>query len=281
MTDVKLRSQGLSVKYGQHQVLHDVSLDIKAKQITALMGPSGCGKSTYIRCFNRMNDTIAGFSRSGRVELDGEDLYVPEIDVVRLRARVGMVFQRPNPFPKSIYDNVAYGPRIHGLAEQAAAKYAGGSGKANSWDWLRGYAGSRKKAAKEALDGIVQHSLEQAGLWDEVKDRLKEPGTKLSVGQQQRLCIARALAVNPEVLLMDEPCSSLDVVSTAHIEELIGSLHERYTIVLVTHNSLQASRTSQIVAFFEQGQMLECGPSKELFTNPRNEKTRRYLTLSE
>lgn len=273
---VKLRSRCLTVKYGQHQVLHEVSLEIKEKQITALMGPSGCGKSTYIRCFNRMNDMIGGFSRSGQVELDGKDLYAPEVDVVRLRARVGIVFQKPNPFPKSIYDNVAYGPRIHGLAEQAA--YAG-SGKSHNWEWLGGY--RRKKETKEALDQIVQHSLEQAGLWHEVKDRMKEPGTKLSGGQQQRLCIARALAVNPEVLLMDEPCSSLDSVSSAHIEELIGSLRERYTIVLVTHNSLQASRTAQIVAFFHQGRMIECGPSRGLFTNPRHEETQRYLTLSE
>ncbi|MAC12273.1 MAG: phosphate ABC transporter ATP-binding protein, partial [Sphingorhabdus sp.] len=212
-------------------------------------GPSGCGKSTFLRTLNRMNDTIPIARVEGDIRLDGEDIYAPKMDVVQLRARVGMVFQKPNPFPKSIYDNVAYGPRIHGLA-----------------------------AGKSELDEIVERSLQRAGLWNEVKDRLSDSGTALSGGQQQRLCIARAIAVDPEVILMDEPCSALDPIATAKIEELIHGLRGQYAIVIVTHNMQQAARVSQRTAFFHLGSLVEFGETSEIFTNPREERTKDYIT---
>ena len=243
-----MTARRVSVHYGAVRVVDDVSLDVPLDEVTALIGPSGCGKSTFLRIFNRMNDTIPTARVFGEVRLDGEDVY-GAMDVVRLRARVGMVFQTPNPFPKSIYENVAYGPRIHGLA-----------------------------ADRDELDGVVERSLRRAGLWDEVKDRLAERGTSLSGGQQQRLCIARAIAVEPEVILMDEPCSSLDPVATARIEELIGDLRGRYAIVIVTHNLQQAARVSQRVAFFDGGRVIEYGATSDLFTNPREARTRDYIT---
>ncbi|HET9062943.1 MAG TPA: phosphate ABC transporter ATP-binding protein PstB, partial [Candidatus Binatia bacterium] len=217
--------------------------------VTALIGPSGCGKSTFIRCLNRMNDVIPDTRMEGRIELDGEDIYADGLDVVELRARIGMVFQKPNPFPKSIYDNVAYGPRIHGLA-----------------------------ATRADLDEIVHTSLQRAGLLDEVKDRLEEPGTGLSGGQQQRLCIARAIAVSPEVILMDEPCSALDPIATAKIEDLMDELREKYTIVIVTHSMQQAARVSQRTAFFHLGKLVEQGDTERLFTNPTDPRTQDYIT---
>jgi phosphate transport system ATP-binding protein len=244
-----MTARRVSVHYGAVRAVNDVSLDVPLDQVTALIGPSGCGKSTFLRIFNRMNDTIPAARVFGEVRLDGEDVYGGDMDVVRLRARVGMVFQTPNPFPKSIYENVAYGPRIHGLA-----------------------------ADRDELDGLVERSLRRAGLWDEVKDRLAERGTSLSGGQQQRLCIARAIAVEPEVILMDEPCSSLDPVATARIEELIGDLKGRYAIVIVTHNLQQAARVSQRVAFFDTGRLIEYGATSDLFTNPREARTRDYIT---
>ena len=244
-----MTARDVSVHYGDKLALDRVSIDVCTDQVTAFIGPSGCGKSTFLRCFNRMNDTIAGARTTGRIELDGEDIHAAEMDVVQLRARVGMVFQKPNPFPKSIYDNVVYGPRIHGLASSRAE-----------------------------FDRIVETSLTRAGLWDEVKDRLSESGTALSGGQQQRLCIARAIAVDPEVILMDEPCSALDPIATAKIEDLINELRGRYAIVIVTHNMQQAARVSQRTAFFHLGKLVESGETSEIFTNPREAKTKDYIT---
>ncbi len=245
----KMRAEGISVSYGEKQALNNVSIDIHDDRVTAFIGPSGCGKSTFLRCLNRMNDTISNATVSGRIELDGEDIDSAAMDVVQLRARVGMVFQKPNPFPKSIFENVAYGPRIHGL----------GSSKAE-------------------LEQIVEKSLKRAGLWDEVKDRLQESGTALSGGQQQRLCIARAIAVDPEVILMDEPCSALDPIATAKIEELIHELRGRYAIAIVTHNMQQAARVSQRTAFFHLGELIELGKTSEIFTNPTQQRTQDYIT---
>jgi phosphate transport system ATP-binding protein len=245
----KMAARNVNLWYGQKQALFGVNLDVHEREVTALIGPSGCGKSTFLRCFNRMNDTIEGCRTEGDIRLDGRDVYDPKVDVVQLRARVGMVFQKPNPFPKSIYDNVAYGPRIHGLAR----------GKAD-------------------LDEIVETSLKGAGLWNEVADRLQQPGNSLSGGQQQRLCIARAIAVSPEVILMDEPCSALDPIATAHIEELIDELRQSFTIAIVTHNMQQAARVSQRTAFFHLGKLIEVGPTEGLFTNPRERMTQDYIT---
>ena len=245
----KMTSRDVEVHYGAKRALHGIDVDILENEVLALIGPSGCGKSTFLRCLNRMNDTIEGCKVTGEMTLDGGNIYDKVLDVVQLRARVGMVFQKPNPFPKSIYDNIAYGPRIHGLA-----------------------------GGKDELDGIVQSSLERAGLWEEVKDRLSEPGTGLSGGQQQRLCIARAVAVSPEVILMDEPCSALDPIATAHIEELIDELRVNYTIVIVTHNMQQAARVSQKTAFFHLGDLVEHTETQEIFTNPQDERTQGYIT---
>ncbi|WP_174522631.1 phosphate ABC transporter ATP-binding protein PstB [Novosphingobium lentum] len=239
----------VSVFYGSKQAIDDVSIDIPLRYVTAFIGPSGCGKSTFLRSLNRMNDTIAGARVEGEILLDGQDIYRSGMDVVQLRARVGMVFQKPNPFPKSIYENIAYGPRIHGLTN-----------------------------AKPELDNIVEQSLRRAGLWDEVKDRLNDSGTALSGGQQQRLCIARAIAVDPEVILMDEPCSALDPIATARIEELIDELRGRYAIVIVTHSMQQAARVSQRTAFFHLGKVVEYGRTSDIFTNPREERTKDYIT---
>lgn len=246
---VKISARDVSVFYGEKQALHEVSLDIPDKTVTALIGPSGCGKSTFLRTMNRMNDTIPGARVTGRIEMDGKDINARSVDPVLLRARVGMVFQKPNPFPKTIYENVAYGPRIHGLAD-----------------------------GKSQLDGIVEASLRRAGLWDEVADRLHSPGTGLSGGQQQRLVIARAIAVEPEVILMDEPCSALDPIATAKIEELIDELRERYCIVIVTHSMAQAARVSQRTAFFHLGRLIEVGDTEDVFTNPREQRTLDYIT---
>jgi len=246
---VKMRTRQVSVFYGEKQALFDVDLDIRERMVTALIGPSGCGKSTYLRCLNRMNDTIPIARVTGRIELDGQDVYAPGVDVVELRARVGMVFQKPNPFPKSIYENIAYGPRIHGLTRN-----------------------------KGELDDIVASSLQRAGLFEEVKDRLDEPGTGLSGGQQQRLCIARAIAVSPEVILMDEPCSALDPIATAKVEELIDELRENYTIVIVTHSMQQAARVSQRTAMFHLGYLVEEGATDHMFTNPDDKRTQDYIT---
>jgi phosphate transport system ATP-binding protein len=244
-----MTARHVSVSYGAKQALCDVSVDIEQDRVIAFIGPSGCGKSTFLRTLNRMNDTIASARVSGDIRLDGQDVYAPDMDVVQLRARVGMVFQKPNPFPKSIYENVAYGPRIHGLA-----------------------------AGKADLDVIVERSLVRAGLWGEVKDHLSDSGTALSGGQQQRLCIARAIAVDPEVILMDEPCSALDPIATARIEELIHELRGRYAIAIVTHNMQQAARVSQRTAFFHLGTLVEYGATSDIFTNPRQERTRDYIT---
>ena len=248
-TAPKMATRSLDVFYGDKQALYAVGIAIPEQQVTALIGPSGCGKSTLLRCLNRMNDIIEGCVVKGVVTLDGEDIYHPEIDEVALRTRIGMVFQKPNPFPKSIYDNVAYGPRIHGLA-----------------------------ADRDALDEIVVTSLERAGLYREVSDRLHEPGTGLSGGQQQRLCIARAIAISPEVILMDEPCSALDPIATAHVEELIDDLRENFTIVIVTHNMQQAARVSQHTAFFHLGELVEYGETETIFTAPVDERTQGYIT---
>ena len=245
----KMRTRDVSVFYGDKKAVDSVSIDIPREYVTAFIGPSGCGKSTFLRALNRMNDTIASARVEGSIELDGEDIYRSKMDVVQLRARVGMVFQKPNPFPKSIYENIAYGPRIHGLAE-----------------------------GKAELDTIVEKSLRRAGLWDEVKDRLSDSGTALSGGQQQRLCIARAIAVQPEVILMDEPCSALDPIATARIEELIDELRGRYAIVIVTHSMQQAARVSQRTAFFHLGKMVEYGHTSDIFTNPREVRTKDYIT---
>ena len=245
----KITARGVQVFYGQNHALKDVDVDILDKTVTAFIGPSGCGKSTFLRCMNRMNDTIPICRVTGSIEMDGEDVNDKSIDPVVLRARVGMVFQKPNPFPKSIYENVAYGPRIHGLA-----------------------------TGKEELDAIVESSLRRAGLWDEVSDRLLQPGTGLSGGQQQRLVIARAIAVGPEVILMDEPCSALDPIATAKIEELIDELREQFCIVIVTHSMAQAARVSQRTAFFHMGRLVESGATDEMFTNPRDSRTQDYIT---
>ena len=245
----KMEISGLNVFYGANQALFDVDMNVAEKHVSALIGPSGCGKSTFLRCLNRMNDIIETCNVSGEVLLDGGDIYARELDVVQLRARVGMVFQKPNPFPKSIYDNVAYGPRIHGLAENAGE-----------------------------LDEIVEHSLRRAGLFEEVADRLNASGTSLSGGQQQRLCIARAIAISPEVILMDEPCSALDPIATAKVEELIDELKEDFTIAIVTHNMQQAARVSQYTAFFHLGKLVEFGDTEAIFTNPEQKRTQDYIT---
>ena len=245
----KMTARGVSVFYGDKKAVDDVSIDVSQENVTAFIGPSGCGKSTFLRTLNRMNDTIPSARFEGRIDLDGEDIYASGMDVVQLRARVGMVFQKPNPFPKSIYENVAYGPRIHGLA-----------------------------SGKSELDQVVEKSLKRAGLWEEVKDRLQDSGTALSGGQQQRLCIARAIAVDPEVILMDEPASALDPIATAKIEELIHELRGRYAIVIVTHNMQQAARVSQRTAFFHLGHLIEYGDTSEIFTNPRETRTKDYIT---
>jgi phosphate transport system ATP-binding protein len=241
--------RNVNVFYGEKQAIQDVNLDIGHHEVVAMIGPSGCGKSTFLRCLNRMNDTIAGCRVTGQIGLDGQDIYDKRLDVVPLRARVGMVFQKPNPFPKSIYENVAYGPRIHGLA-----------------------------AGKAELDEIVERSLRRAGLWEEVKDQLEHPGTGISGGQQQRLCIARAIAVSPEVILMDEPCSALDPIATAKIEELIDELRENYTIAIVTHSMQQAARVSQRTAYFHLGVLIEVGETDQIFTHPQHRLTEDYIT---
>ncbi|WP_345114884.1 phosphate ABC transporter ATP-binding protein PstB [Bartonella jaculi] len=246
---IKMRGQDVKVFYGDKEALHGITLDIPEQQVTALIGPSGCGKSTFLRCFNRMNDTIEGAKITGLITLDGENIYDSRIDVVELRARVGMVFQKPSPFPKSIFENVAYGPRIHGLVKSRAE-----------------------------LHDVVEKSLRQAGLFEEVKDRLHEAGTSLSGGQQQRLCIARAIAVSPEVILMDEPCSALDPIATARIEELIDALRKDYTIVIVTHSMQQAARVSQYTAMFHLGHLVEVGATEMIFTSPKEQRTQDYIT---
>ncbi len=248
-SEPKMRARDVSVFYGAKKAINEVSIDIHTEHVTAFIGPSGCGKSTFLRTLNRMNDTISSARVDGAIELDGDDIYRSGMDVVQLRARVGMVFQKPNPFPKSIYENIAYGPRIHGLADSRAD-----------------------------LDATVEQSLRRAGLWDEVKDRLNDAGTALSGGQQQRLCIARAIAVQPEVILMDEPCSALDPIATARIEELIDELRGRYAIVIVTHSMQQAARVSQRTAFFHLGTLVEYGQTADIFTNPREERTKDYIT---
>ncbi len=247
--NVKVIARDVNVYYGDKHALKNVSVDIPDRSVTSFIGPSGCGKSTFLRCINRMNDTIASCRVSGKITIDGQDIYDPSLDVVQLRARVGMVFQKPNPFPKSIYENVAYGPRIHGLA-----------------------------TSKSELDEIVTASLEKAGLWKEVKDRLNESGTGLSGGQQQRLCIARAVAVGPEVILMDEPCSALDPIATAKVEELIDELRRNFCIIIVTHSMQQAARVSQRTAFFHLGTLVEEGKTTEIFTNPVDKRTQDYIT---
>ncbi|MGK9200158.1 MULTISPECIES: phosphate ABC transporter ATP-binding protein PstB [Sinorhizobium] len=244
----KMIGNDVSVYYGEKRALFDVNLNIRENTVTALIGPSGCGKSTFLRTLNRMNDTIENCRVTGKITLDEDDIYDPSIDVVELRARVGMVFQKPNPFPKSIYDNVSYGPRIHGLAR-----------------------------TKTELDEIVETSLQRAGLWNEVKDRLQEPGTGLSGGQQQRLCIARAVAVSPEVILMDEPCSALDPIATAKVEELIHELRANFTIVIVTHSMQQAARVSQRTAMFHLGNLVEENDTDKMFTNPDDQRTQDYI----
>jgi len=245
----RMRAENVQVYYGDKHAIQNVTIDIGANEVVAFIGPSGCGKSTFLRCLNRMNDTIDICRFEGRISMDGNDIYDPTVDVVPLRARVGMVFQKPNPFPKSIYDNVAYGPRIHGLVD-----------------------------SKAELDEVVEQSLIRAGLWEEVKDRLDQPGTGLSGGQQQRLCIARAIAVSPEVILMDEPCSALDPIATAKIEELIHELSSQFTIVIVTHSMQQAARVSDRTAYFHLGRLVEVGPTKQIFTSPQHSLTQDYIT---
>ena len=244
----KVECRKVCLFYGEKQALYEVDLDISENAVTALIGPSGCGKSTFLRCINRMNDVIPIARFTGSIEIDKQDIYDPSLDVVELRARVGMVFQKPNPFPKSIYENIAYGPRIHGLTR-----------------------------SKSELDALVQSSLERAGLWKEVKDRLAESGTGLSGGQQQRLCIARAIATNPDVILMDEPCSALDPIATAIVEELIHELRQNYTIVIVTHSMQQAARVSQRTAFFHLGYLVEEGATGQIFTSPQDPRTQDYI----
>jgi phosphate transport system ATP-binding protein len=247
--DIKISARNCQVFYGDTHAIKDVTVDIEDKMVTAFIGPSGCGKSTFLRCLNRMNDTIESCRVEGDIRLDGEDIYDKRVDPVQLRAKVGMVFQKPNPFPKSIYDNVAYGPKIHGLAR-----------------------------TKAELDEIVERSLRRAALWNEAKDRLQEPGTGLSGGQQQRLCIARAVATGPEVLLMDEPCSALDPIATAQVEELIDELRQSYSVVIVTHSMQQAARVSQKTAFFHLGNLVEFGVTSKIFTNPEDPRTESYIT---
>ncbi|MEQ8372100.1 MULTISPECIES: phosphate ABC transporter ATP-binding protein PstB [Stappiaceae] len=249
MTDSKISANKVQVYYGDTHAIKDVDIEIQPRSVTAFIGPSGCGKSTFLRTINRMNDTIDICRVEGSIKIDGEDIYDPKVDPVQLRAKVGMVFQKPNPFPKSIYDNIAYGPRIHGLARN-----------------------------KSELDEIVASSLQKAGLWEEVKNRLDEPGTGMSGGQQQRLCIARAIAVSPEVILMDEPCSALDPIATAKVEELIDELRENFTIVIVTHSMQQAARVSQRTAFFHLGVLVEEGLTEDIFTNPKDKRTQDYIT---
>jgi phosphate transport system ATP-binding protein len=246
---IKMAARDVCVFYGEKQALFDVSLDIRDHSVTALIGPSGCGKSTFLRCLDRMNDIIEGCRVTGAITLDGQNINAPQVDPVQLRARVGMVFQKPNPFPKSIFENIAYGPRIHGLA-----------------------------SSKADLEEIVVGSLKKAGLFEEVKDRLNESGTGLSGGQQQRLCIARAISVNPEVILMDEPCSALDPIATARIESLMEELKQNYCIVIVTHSMQQAARVSQRTAFFHMGFLVEEGDTTDVFTNPKLERTQDYIT---
>ena len=246
---IKIAARNVQVYYGDNHAIKDVSVDILDKTVTAFIGPSGCGKSTFLRCINRMNDTIAISSVQGDILIDGEDIYDSNVDPVQLRAKVGMVFQKPNPFPKSIYDNVAYGPRIHGLALN-----------------------------KTDLDEIVERALKRAAIWNEVKDRLLAPGTGLSGGQQQRLCIARAIATEPEVLLMDEPCSALDPIATAQVEELIDELRQDYSVVIVTHSMQQAARVSQKTAFFHLGNLVEYGETDKIFTSPEDPRTESYIT---
>jgi phosphate transport system ATP-binding protein len=246
---VKVAARDVNVYYGDKHALKHVNVDVPDKGVMAFIGPSGCGKSTFLRCINRMNDTIPGCRVTGKIEIDKADIYDPSLDVVQLRARVGMVFQKPNPFPKSVFENVAYGPRIHGLA-----------------------------SSKAEIEQVVVTSLKRAGLFEEVKDRLQDPGTGLSGGQQQRLCIARAIAVDPEVILMDEPCSALDPIATAKIEELMSELTERYTIVIVTHSMQQAARVSQRTAFFHLGNLVEEGPTEVIFNNPKEQRTQDYIT---
>lgn len=247
--DVKITARDVQVHYGATHAIKDVNVEIGDKMVTAFIGPSGCGKSTFLRCINRMNDTIDIAKVTGDIRLDGEDIYGSDVDPVQLRAKVGMVFQKPNPFPKSIYDNVAYGPRIHGLASSRAD-----------------------------LDIIVEKSLRRAALWNEAKDRLNEPGTGMSGGQQQRLCIARAVATEPEVLLMDEPCSALDPIATSQIEELIDELRSNFCVIIVTHSMQQASRVSQKTAFFHLGNLVEYGSTEQIFTNPLDPRTESYIT---
>ncbi len=249
VANTKMSMRDVNVSYGDKQAVFGVDLDIAKNEVIAMIGPSGCGKSTFLRCMNRMNDTIEGCVVSGSLKLDDQDIYDPKLDVVPLRARVGMVFQKPNPFPKSIYDNVAYGPQIHGLAN-----------------------------SKVELDEIVENSLRKAGLWIEAKDRLDQPGTGLSGGQQQRLCIARTIAVSPEVILMDEPCSALDPIATARIEELIDELSANFTIAIVTHSMQQAARVSHRTAYFHLGYLVEIGDTDDIFTNPRHRLTEDYIT---
>jgi phosphate transport system ATP-binding protein len=249
VSNPRMSCKSVNVYYGDKQAIKNVSLDIGRHEVVAMIGPSGCGKSTFLRCLNRMNDTIVGCRVSGEILMDGEDINSNGIDVVPLRAQVGMVFQKPNPFPKSIYENIAFGPRIHGLATD-----------------------------KTELDEIVETSLKRAGLWEEVKDRLQQPGTGLSGGQQQRLCIARTIAVNPEVILMDEPCSALDPIATAIIEELIDELRQEFSIAIVTHSMQQAARVSQRTAYFHLGDLIEVGETKQVFTNPKHQLTEDYIT---
>lgn len=247
--EVKIAAKDVQVYYGENHAIKDVSVEIEDKTVTAFIGPSGCGKSTFLRCINRMNDTIDICRVVGDIRIDGEDIYDPQVDPVQLRAKVGIVFQKPNPFPKSIYDNVAYGPKIHGLAKN-----------------------------KGDLDEIVENALRRGAIWDEVKDRLHAPGTGLSGGQQQRLCIARAVATEPEVLLMDEPCSALDPIATAQVEELIDELRKSYSVVIVTHSMQQAARVSQKTAFFHLGNLVEYGETSNIFTNPVDPRTESYIT---
>jgi phosphate transport system ATP-binding protein len=248
-TTAKMTARNVQVHYGTTHAIKDVNVDILDKTVTAFIGPSGCGKSTFLRCLNRMNDTIAICKVTGELKLEGEDIYDARVDPVQLRAQVGMVFQKPNPFPKSIYDNVAYGPKIHGLTRN-----------------------------KTELDEIVEGCLRKAALWNEVKDRLDAPGTGLSGGQQQRLCIARAIATNPEVLLMDEPCSALDPIATAQVEELIDELRSQFSVVIVTHSMQQAARVSQKTAFFHLGNLVEYGETAQIFTNPKDPRTESYIS---
>jgi phosphate transport system ATP-binding protein len=245
----KIKARSIDVFYGAKQALRNATVDIPANAVTACIGPSGCGKSTFLRCINRMNDTIEGCRVSGKLTIDGSDIYAPGVDPVELRSRVGMVFQKPNPFTKSVFDNVAYGPRIHGLARN-----------------------------RQELEAIVAESLQKAGLWVEVKDRLSDPAMDLSGGQQQRLCIARAIAVEPEIILMDEPCSALDPIATGRIEELIEELRQHYCIVIVTHSFAQAARVSQRTAFFHLGELIEEGETEQIFSAPREQKTQDYIT---